>query len=60
VHRQNFIHHCARCKSTNDFSSFKNTNDGINDFINEFQKSQWNKYGQIMPTNWIDPFEIYD
>ncbi|CAF1043255.1 unnamed protein product [Rotaria sordida] len=63
VNNQYYTSPYAHCNFSTSLSSSKQTDDGeneTNNYINEFQKYQWSKYGCTMPKNWIDPFETYD
>lgn len=58
-----YLIYCTRCRSAICLSVTKHADhaqDSIDQDLNRFQRTQWTKHGQIMPSNWIDPFEIYD
>lgn len=55
--------YCKHCQSAICLSVTKHhgqVRDAIDHDLNQFQRKQWRKHGQMMPKIWIDPFEIYD
>jgi hypothetical protein len=58
VRKERCISDYPRCKFIT--NADHRAEEEINNHINQFQKRQWVKHGRTMPTNWNDPFEMYD
>lgn len=53
-------YHCTSANSNLSSPELNDDSSEIDKYINEFQKRQWNNFNRNMPTNWVDPFEVYD